>query len=53
MKKSLDILEIKSSGLEDIEKIGLQKKNDEFILNEIDRIAVPEEQEKYLRKLLE
>ena len=53
MKESLNLLGIKSSGLEDIKKIGLQKKKDEHILNEIENITDPEEKEKYLRKLLE
>ncbi len=53
MKESLTTLGVKSSGLEDIKKIGLQKKNDEQILNEIEHINDPEEKEKHLRRLLE
>ena len=53
MKESLSILGIKSSGLEDIKKFGLQKKNDEYILNEIEQLTDFEEKEKHLRKLLE
>lgn len=53
MKESLNTLGVKSSGLEDIKKIGLQKKNDEQILSEIEHINNPEEKEKHLRQLLE
>ncbi len=53
MKESLEILGVKSSGLEDIKKIGLQKKNDENILSEIEHITDPEEKEKYLKQILD
>ena len=53
MKESLNMLGVKSSGLEDVEKIALKKRNDEEALPELERITDLEEREKYLRKLLE
>ena len=43
LKESLSTLGVKSSGLEDIKRIGLQKRNDEQILNEIENMTNPEE----------
>jgi len=53
MKESLNILGIKSSGLEEIKKIALKKRNDDEVFTEIEQITNPEERENYLRKLLE
>ncbi len=50
MKESLSILGVKSSGLEDVKKIASKKRTDEDIFNEIDKVASPEEKEKYLRE---
>ena len=53
MKESLQILGVTSSGLEGIENIVSNKRNDNEVFTEIEQIINPEEREHYLRKLLE
>ena len=52
MKKSLEILGVKSSSLEEIDIIGPRKKNDSDVSAELENLT-EEEQENHLRKLLE
>ena len=52
MKKSLEILNITSSSLEEVSKKGPKKKNDDDISNELNNLTI-EDQEEHLRKLLE
>ena len=52
MKKSLEILGVESSSLEEIDKIGPRKKNDSDISQELESLT-EEEKESHLRKLLE